>query len=144
MIIKLEFRCDGAAFDDEPSQEMHRVLETVPRKVVAVLAREALKDTVCDAPEADDLLLDINGNVIGKIVVLTGSPDEDRDKESRRIAKLWGLPEDEFVERTRFHDIYTVAAAMMGGTSEYRISLSQRSDLKNKLYLSLYGRRPNE
>jgi hypothetical protein len=63
--VVIEVECTGAAFDENPIGELKRILRTVPAKVVNQLTREA--GCVCVAPEADDKLLDVNGNTVGSL-----------------------------------------------------------------------------
>lgn len=64
--IEVEIDCENAAFDPDPLPEIHRLLVQLPWKVRAILARP---DAVCDAPEADDKLIDLNGNTVGSFKV---------------------------------------------------------------------------
>jgi hypothetical protein len=67
MKIIIEIECDNAAFEGGNRwRELKRILAEVPRKVAEINRR---KPCLCDAPEASDKLLDINGNTVGKITV---------------------------------------------------------------------------
>lgn len=71
MRICIEINCDSAAlFEDDDhvdEVELHRILCSVPPKVNQQLERPPC---LCDAPEAADKLLDINGNTIGTLKVI--------------------------------------------------------------------------
>ena len=66
MKVTLEINCDGAAFDEDPIGEIRRILSKAPMKVLNQLRRP---ESLCDAPEASDKLLDINGNTVGFVRV---------------------------------------------------------------------------
>lgn len=68
MKVLIEVECSNAAFDDYPENELRRILNTVPRKVIRQLSRQA--GCVCQHPEADDKLLDANGNTVGTLKVI--------------------------------------------------------------------------
>jgi hypothetical protein len=64
--LTIEIDMDKAAFYDQHyATELDRILRTVSRKVENQMAREI--GCVCDAPEIDDKLLDINGNTCGSV-----------------------------------------------------------------------------
>jgi len=65
MQINIEIVADTSAFDEQPTEELRRILETVPRKVLEILMRKP--GCVCDAPESADILKDTNGNNCGKL-----------------------------------------------------------------------------
>ena len=71
MKVVITVNCDTAAFDrsGDPSVELSRILAGCVKKFRAQLAREP--GCVCDAPEANDKLLDLNGNTVGSITVIT-------------------------------------------------------------------------
>lgn len=64
MKLTITIDMNNAAFEDDP-EELLRILKTVPAKVEEQRLRHA--DCVCDALEAGDKLLDINGNAVGTI-----------------------------------------------------------------------------
>lgn len=66
MKIKIEFSTDNAAFEDSPS-EIHFVLAQIARKVQSQVARA--EGCLCTAAEADDKLLDSNGNTVGSVEI---------------------------------------------------------------------------
>lgn len=67
MKVQIEIELDNDAFNGNLLGELRRILLTVPTKVKAQLQRPA---SICQAPEASDKLLDINGNTIGKITLI--------------------------------------------------------------------------
>lgn len=69
MRVVITVNCDSAAFSrcDDPSVELSRILAGCVKKFRAQLEREP--GCICDAPEADDKLLDLNGNTVGSIKV---------------------------------------------------------------------------
>lgn len=69
MKLKVTIDMDNDAFVEDPMGELERILWTVRNKVERQLCRA--EDCLCDAPEIDDKLLDINGNTIGKVVLST-------------------------------------------------------------------------
>lgn len=67
MRVKIEVECDNAAFQDgQLYNELRRILRQALRKVPKLRRR---KPCLCDAPEADDVLLDTNGNTVGRVEV---------------------------------------------------------------------------
>ena len=68
LIITIDYR--GAALEDAPTEELRRLLSTVPAKVEAQLARAP--GCVCTTPESVDKLLDSNGNTVGTVVLTRG------------------------------------------------------------------------
>jgi hypothetical protein len=70
MKLIIEIEMDNDAFDFvgggefNAAHELSRILRDVPNKMVAQLRRPA---SLCDAPEAADKLLDINGNTVGSV-----------------------------------------------------------------------------
>jgi len=81
MKIEITIDTDNAAFEDDPG-ELRRILDTVTAKVTSQLAREP--GCVCDAPEIDDKLLDINGNTVGRVRVT----EDATDALERELAEL--------------------------------------------------------
>jgi len=67
MKITITIECASLAFQEDLEGELERVLLTVVRKVGAQLARKP--GCLCVAPEAADVLRDLNGNVVGQLVV---------------------------------------------------------------------------
>jgi len=65
MKLTIEIEMDNDAFADEPETELARVLRTCTDKFQRQLARANY--CLCDAPEVDDKLLDVNGNTVGRI-----------------------------------------------------------------------------
>lgn len=65
MRLDITINMDNAAFEDDPG-ELLRILQTIPAKVEEQKARGAC---LCDAPEAGDKLLDINGNTVGHVTL---------------------------------------------------------------------------
>jgi hypothetical protein len=65
--IVIELAMKSAAFEDDPEAELRRVMQQAWTKAERQLARAP--GVVCDAPEADDVLLDSNGNRCGVIRV---------------------------------------------------------------------------
>jgi len=64
MKIIIEVECQGAAFDNF-EYEIHRILNQAEHKILQQRDREPA--TICDAPEAADKLLDVNGNTVGTV-----------------------------------------------------------------------------
>lgn len=64
MRIHITIDTDNAAFEDD-EHELLRIIQTIPAKIEEQKARG--EDCLCDAPEAGDKLLDINGNTVGKV-----------------------------------------------------------------------------
>jgi len=67
MKVTITFDTDNAAWEDDPTGELHDVLEQAYAKVLEQINTPAA--TVCTAPEAMHKLLDINGNTVGSILV---------------------------------------------------------------------------
>lgn len=67
MRITIDIRKEGDALVNDFGQEFARIMRGVPGKVLAQLARDPA--TVCNAPEEEDKLRDINGNVVGSLRV---------------------------------------------------------------------------
>lgn len=67
MDIHIHIETENAAIDGHPEVEIERILRTVTDKVLAQMTRDP--QTVCDAPEVDDKLIDINGNTVGYVRV---------------------------------------------------------------------------
>jgi len=65
MKLTIEINMDNAAFDGPLCGELSRILSSVTRKVESQLERSP--ECICDAPEIDDKLLDINGNTVGSV-----------------------------------------------------------------------------
>lgn len=63
MKILIEVDCDNAELHDNLYQELSRILKSVPCKIYNQLERDGR--CICTALEADDKLLDINGNTVG-------------------------------------------------------------------------------
>lgn len=63
MKLTIELEMDNAAFDENPTLELSRIMETVAVKVSRQLQRE--DGCICVALEIDDKLLDANGNTVG-------------------------------------------------------------------------------
>lgn len=63
MKLTIELEMDNAAFDENPTLELSRIMETVAGKVSRQLQRE--DGCICVALEIDDKLLDANGNTVG-------------------------------------------------------------------------------
>ena len=65
MKVEIEIELDNDAFADEGLlDELTRILCTIPGKVQRQMDR---MESLCDAPEVDDKLLDINGNTVGSL-----------------------------------------------------------------------------
>lgn len=68
MKVTITFETGTAAWVDEGfGWQLRHVLEQVEGKVMRQLTREP--GCVCDAPEADDKVIDSNGNTIGSVKV---------------------------------------------------------------------------
>lgn len=67
MKITITINTENAAFEDDYWGELQRVLNTVPKKVIA--QRERAEGFLCTALESDDILHDINGNRCGTILI---------------------------------------------------------------------------
>lgn len=67
MRVTITFDTNNAAFEDDFDAELARVLRSLPRKIGAQMARAS--GCVCTHPEADDKLLDVNGNTCGFVRV---------------------------------------------------------------------------
>jgi hypothetical protein len=65
MTVEIEFDTDNAAFEDNFEDELARVLRQVRWKVAAQRVRAA---ALCEHSESVDVLLDGNGNTIGRVV----------------------------------------------------------------------------
>jgi len=63
MKVTIELSMDNAAFEENPTLELSRIMETVTGKVARQLQRE--DGCLCIADEIDDKLMDINGNTVG-------------------------------------------------------------------------------
>lgn len=63
MKLTVKINMDNDAFCD--ASELGRILSLVESKVQRQMGRS--EATVCDAPEVDDKLLDINGNTVGSV-----------------------------------------------------------------------------
>lgn len=64
-MIHIEINCDGSALHDDIIGELGRILSTVPSKIEQQLERSGR--CICEAKEAADLLLDVNGNTVGTV-----------------------------------------------------------------------------
>lgn len=67
MKVVIEFECDNAAFSKEEGgfeAELNCVMDQAYQKVVNQAQRP---EALCTHSEADDVLLDNNGNVIGTV-----------------------------------------------------------------------------
>lgn len=64
MKIVIAFYMDNASFVDDFHGELERVLNKVKTKVCVQVTR---RPSICDVQEADDKILDSNGNTIGFI-----------------------------------------------------------------------------
>lgn len=72
MRIVITINCENDAFEGDPLPEVQGILATVPAKFLRILQRKP--GCVCTAPEADDKLLDRNGNTVGHIRVYEDKP----------------------------------------------------------------------
>lgn len=86
MDVKIRLNLDSAAvtLDDDgliDEVEMHRILCSIPPKITKILGRSP--NCICDAPEADDVLKDTNGNTVGAITLISSI---DKDPEIRAAA----------------------------------------------------------
>jgi len=63
MKLTIEIGMDNTAFQDDPTLELSRIMDTVAGKVSRQLQRE--DGCICVALEIDDKLLDTNGNTVG-------------------------------------------------------------------------------
>jgi len=66
MKVKIEFSTDNASFTDDFDGELDIVLKQALYKILKQVKRNP--EDGCDSPEADDVLIDTNGNTIGSIV----------------------------------------------------------------------------
>lgn len=66
MKVKIEFCCDNAAFEDGFASELRKILTQARDKI---LVQRKRKRVICTAPEADDVLMDTNGNTVGTVEV---------------------------------------------------------------------------
>ena len=65
MKVVVMFETDSAAFE-ELFPEIGQLFAQAQRK----LARQLMRiPSLCDAPEADDVLLDLNGNTVGSVKI---------------------------------------------------------------------------
>lgn len=62
--LTIQIELKNASFEDDPAPEIKRILSSAIGKVRRQLDRA---ESLCKAPEADDKLLDINGNTVGTI-----------------------------------------------------------------------------
>ena len=67
MRVTISFDTDNAAFEDDFDAELTRVLRHLPRKIRAQMGRAP--GCLCVTPEADDKIIDSNGNTIGSVCV---------------------------------------------------------------------------
>jgi len=67
MKILIEIDCNDAALHDNLTDELARILNTIPQKIWNQLERDGR--CICEALESDDKLLDINGNTVGRIAI---------------------------------------------------------------------------
>lgn len=65
MKLFMEIDLDNAAFEDDFEGELKRILGRVSAKVMNQRARA--DGCICDAPEVDDKILDVNGNTVGRL-----------------------------------------------------------------------------
>ena len=65
MKLTIEIKMGDDALARHPHAELERLLDTVKGKVLRQLDRDV--QVVCDAPEVDDKLVDINGNTVGSV-----------------------------------------------------------------------------
>lgn len=65
MKIEIQLSTENDAFVDF-RRELTRILGTIPGKIEKQLSREPC---LCEAPEAADKLLDLNGNTVGWVTV---------------------------------------------------------------------------
>lgn len=63
MKLTIEIEMSNAAFQENPTLELSRTMDTVAGKVSRQLQRE--DGCICVALEIDDKLKDINGNTVG-------------------------------------------------------------------------------
>lgn len=63
MKVTIEIEMKGTAFEGQPFDELSRIIRTAERKARRQSARS--DECICDTPEADDKLYDINGNSVG-------------------------------------------------------------------------------
>ena len=68
MHLRIEVDMSNDAFVEDPLGELVRVLSTVVNKVRNQRDRDPR--CICDAPEIDDVLKDVNGNTVGSIKLL--------------------------------------------------------------------------
>lgn len=82
--ITIWFDTDGAAFRSPRSGDYDEmafssavtgVLTRVRGKIIGQLSRE--EGCICTAPEADDKIMDINGNTIGTLVITWKVEDDE-------------------------------------------------------------------
>ena len=66
MNVEIEFDTDNAAFEEGFEEELDFVFRQARWKVIAQREREP---ALCEHPESVDVLLDGNGNKIGRVVV---------------------------------------------------------------------------
>ena len=83
-MIRIEINCDGSALHDDIIGELERILGTVPAKIEQQLERSGR--CICEAKEATDLLLDINGNTVGTVEI---NHEKVRDIDAARRGSLW-------------------------------------------------------
>jgi hypothetical protein len=68
MDIRIEINCDDDELHSNFSNELPRILGTIPEKILSQLIRDGR--CLCTALESSDKLLDINGNTVGTVKVL--------------------------------------------------------------------------
>jgi hypothetical protein len=64
MKITIQFYTDDASFEDDFHEAIKHALDQAKKKIRVQLKRPK---SLCDAPEAADKIIDVNGNTIGYV-----------------------------------------------------------------------------
>jgi hypothetical protein len=73
MKIIISFSTTNAAFEDDMPGEIEFLLDQAHAKLFNQLQR--IPECICDHDEADDVLLDTNGNRVGSVVITEEGED---------------------------------------------------------------------
>jgi len=75
MKVKIEFSVDGASFEDDFHGEVMWTLRKAAEKLFR--QRERQGGCICTSQEADDILMDVNGNRIGTVALVDDQEESD-------------------------------------------------------------------
>ena len=85
MRLNVQIDMSGAAFDGDFSREFTRCLEQAAHKAIYQMTR--VPATHCTHPEAEDKILDSNGNTVGYVQVSEPTPPVDVQLVSNECQK---------------------------------------------------------